>query len=170
VAASASVPSGVTLSEVESAMSNLAKVDAPMDKEEPMGDDMAEASVVKTDEFAGADSFHKGEGTATIYGLADGSQVLRMEAFNVTNGPDLHVIFTPHPDPGDRDDVHQTGYVDLGKLKGNMENQNYASRRASTQHRSARLSSTASPFTSYSASPESSSHPLRGAPPPRVAS
>jgi hypothetical protein len=125
LAASAPVPSGVTLSEVESAMSTLVKVDAPMDKEEPMGDDMAEAGVVKTGEFAGADSFHNGEGTATIYGLADGIQVLRMEAFKVTNGPDLHVILTPHPDPGDRDDVHQTGYVDLGKLKGNVGNQNY---------------------------------------------
>ena len=88
-------------------------------------DEMVEATVVKRGEFAGADSFHKGEGTATIYSLPDGSRVLRMESFKVTNGPDLRVVLTPHADPAGRDDVHQTGYSDIGKLKGNIGSQNY---------------------------------------------
>ena len=43
----------------------------------------------------------------------------------MTNGPDLHVILTPHSSPGRKDDVMAAGSVDLGKLKGNRGNQNY---------------------------------------------
>ena len=63
--------------------------------------------------------------TATIYRAPDGSHVLRLEDFNVTNGPDLHVILTPHANPEGRADVSAPGYVDLGKIKGNAGNQNY---------------------------------------------
>ena len=44
----------------------------------------------------------------------------------MTNGPELHVILSTHADPQGRDDVHQEGYLDVGKLKGNIGNQNYA--------------------------------------------
>jgi len=44
----------------------------------------------------------------------------------VTNGPELHVILAPHPNPESRGDVTAAGYVDLGKLKGNIGDQNYA--------------------------------------------
>lgn len=72
--------------------------------------------------FLGADDFHQGEGVATIYQLPDGEHVLRFEAFNVTNGPDLHVLLSTSADPfNDLGD-----YIDLGQLKGNMGNQNYA--------------------------------------------
>lgn len=122
-AANAEMPAGVTMAEAEKVMATMAKVDLPMT--EPMMDTMMEAEAVKTGQFMGADSFHKGEGTATVYRLADGSGVLRMEDFKGTNGPDLRVILTPHPDPASREDVHQDGYVELGKLKGNIGNQNY---------------------------------------------
>ena len=122
-AANAEMPAGVTMAEAEKVMATMAKVDLPMT--EPMMEPMKEAEALKTGQFMGADSFHKGEGTATVYRLPDGSGVLRMEEFKGTNGPDLRVILTPHPDPGSRDDVHQDGYVELGKLKGNIGNQNY---------------------------------------------
>ena len=48
-----------------------------------------------------------------------------MEELDVTNGPDLHVLLSPHQDPTKRDEVKEEGYVDLGKLKGNRGNQNY---------------------------------------------
>ena len=51
--------------------------------------------------------------------------MLRFEDFRVTNGPDLRVILATHPDPQDRNDVHTRDYVELGKLKGNIGNQNY---------------------------------------------
>lgn len=73
--------------------------------------------------FAGADDFHLGSGTATIYELEDGTNVLRLEDFEVTNGPDQHVLLVPNGAPVERDDL--TGYVDLGELKGNIGNQNY---------------------------------------------
>ena len=80
---------------------------------------------VKQGMFRDADSFHKGEGSATLYTLPDGSNVLRLEDFRVTNGPDLRVILASHPDPMSRGNVHSGEYVELGKLKGNIGNQNY---------------------------------------------
>jgi len=59
-----------------------------------------------------------GSGTATIYQLDDGSHVLRLEDFEVTNGPDLHVFLIPQ-------DGSMDGSVDLGSLKGNIGDQNY---------------------------------------------
>ena len=82
-------------------------------------------SVVKSGAFRDADSFHTGEGSATLYELPDGSHVLRFEDFRVTNGPDLRVILASHPDPMSRGNVHSGEYVELGKLKGNIGNQNY---------------------------------------------
>ncbi|MCH9038432.1 MAG: DM13 domain-containing protein [Chloroflexi bacterium] len=80
---------------------------------------------LKEGSFRDADSAHKGSGQATIYRGPDGSLLLRLEGFNVTNGPELHVLLSPHPNPENRNDVKRPGYVDLGKLKGNRGNQNY---------------------------------------------
>jgi hypothetical protein len=80
---------------------------------------------LKEGEFRDADSVHRGSGLATIYMGPDGSRVLRLENFNVTNGPDLHVIMSPASNPTSRGGVHSQGYIDLGKLKGNIGNQNY---------------------------------------------
>lgn len=73
--------------------------------------------------FSGADSFHQGSGTATLYELEDGSRIVRLEDFEVTNGPDLHVLAVPAANPTGREDI--VGYVDLGSLKGNIGSQNY---------------------------------------------
>ena len=86
---------------------------------------MTTAAVIKTGNFENADNFHKGSGTASIYRAPDGSHLLRLEKLNVTNGPDLHVILTPHMSPDRQNEVKTDGYVDLGKLKGNIGNQNY---------------------------------------------
>ena len=75
--------------------------------------------------FKDADAFHRGSGTATIYRTPDGSEVLRLEDLNVTNGPALHVVLSTHPDPERSQQVKQEGFVDLGDLKGNRGNQNY---------------------------------------------
>lgn len=70
--------------------------------------------------FKDADSFHRGSGKATIYTLSDGKRILRFEDFSVTNGPALSVYLVRSAD-GNVD----SGYLDLGKLKGNKGNQNY---------------------------------------------
>ena len=85
----------------------------------------SEPVALKRGMFRDADGFHKGEGSATVYQLPDGSHVLRFEDFRVTNGPDLRVLLVDHPDPQGRSDVSDSGYVELGKLKGNIGNQNY---------------------------------------------
>ena len=120
----ATVPENMTRAEVEAVMEGMAMVDAPMSEEMMPG--MAAASVVKTGTFRDADRSHKGSGSATIYRLEDGSHVLRLEDFQVTNGPDLRVILSPNRDPQGPGDVTAPGYVELGKLKGNIGNQNYS--------------------------------------------
>ena len=92
-----------------------------------ISDSMPEAEpepvVVSKGEFVGQDASHQGSGTATIYRLSEG-HLLRFEQFDVTNGPDLHVILTGHPSPTTSAELHET-YIDLGSLKGNVGNQNF---------------------------------------------
>ena len=83
------------------------------------------AVALKLGSFMDAESFHKGSGSATIYRGPDGSYLLRLEDLAVTNGPDLHVILSPHASPDNPGDVKTAGYLDLGRLKGNRGNQNY---------------------------------------------
>lgn len=67
--------------------------------------------------FTDADNFHKGSGEAQVYKLPDGTQLLRFENFTVTNGPDLRVLLAVDGDPANA--------IELGKLKGNIGDQNY---------------------------------------------
>lgn len=80
---------------------------------------------LKAGMFRDWDRIHKGSGEAVIYRAADGSHLLRLENIDVTNGPDLHVLVSPHPDPRHRDHVKEPGYFSLGPLKGNRGSQNY---------------------------------------------
>ena len=81
--------------------------------------------VVSRGQFRDADPVHAGSGTATLYQLPDGTHLVRFEDFETTNGPDLVVYLSTHPDPRSADDVAQNDYVELGPLKGNIGNQNY---------------------------------------------
>jgi hypothetical protein len=87
-------------------------------------DDAMESGAIAlaTGQFEDVDNLHQGSGTATIYELEDGSHVLRLEDFEVTNGPDLHVYLVPASNPTGDDIVD---YAELGGLKGNIGNQNY---------------------------------------------
>ena len=68
--------------------------------------------------FVGAgDEFHNAEGVAKIIQLADGTDILRLENFKTTNGPDLYVYLST--------DKTNADIVNLGRLKGNIGNQNY---------------------------------------------
>ena len=100
----------------------------PTPAPEPTATAVAQAVAVKLKSgmFRDADNFHKGSGLATVYRGPDGSLLLRLDDFKVTNGPDLHVVMTSHPDPKNKTEVMSEGYLDLGKLKGNIGNQNYA--------------------------------------------
>ena len=68
---------------------------------------------------------HRTKGTATIYKLADGRQVLRLTDFETSNGPDVHVYLIAAEDAKDNETVTRAGFIALGSLKGNIGDQNY---------------------------------------------
>ena len=120
---SAVIPENMSRSEVEAVMEGIAKVESDMT--ETMPATMVSARRTSTGSFRDADRFHNGSGSATIYAISDDEYLLRVEEFRVTNGPALHVLLSAHPDPRSRSEVKDDGYIDLGKLKGNVGNQNY---------------------------------------------
>jgi hypothetical protein len=120
MSANAIIPDDMTQGEVETEMDDAAESDNSASDDMP---DSGNAASILSGRFEDFDNFHQGSGTATIYELEDGSKILRFEDFEVTNGPDLHVLLVPNSDPANRDDI--TGYLDLGSLKGNIGDQNY---------------------------------------------
>lgn len=72
--------------------------------------------------FRDADPTHRGSGTAAIYRQGD-ELVLRFEDFEVTNGPDLHVLLVENVDADSQEGMGE--YLDLGSLRGNVGSQNY---------------------------------------------
>ncbi len=73
--------------------------------------------------FVGVDLVHKGSGTAKIIEQG-GKRYLRLEDFQVTNGPDLYVYLAQSAAPGNALESFEK-YVILGRLKGNVGDQNY---------------------------------------------
>jgi hypothetical protein len=117
------LPEGMSEPEAAATMASAAAVDQTAS--EGMGE-MATAIMVASGGFRDVDAIHRGSGEATIYQLQDGSgdYVLRLEDLAVTNGPDLVVTLSGHPDPTSSDELHE-GFVELASLKGNLGNQNY---------------------------------------------
>jgi hypothetical protein len=67
---------------------------------------------------------HATHGTARVLRLTDNREVVRLEGFGTSNGPELVVWLSKNRAGGPRaafDDAH----VDLGPLKGNIGSQNY---------------------------------------------
>jgi hypothetical protein len=85
------------------------------------GDAMVEKSELPsmkiTGRFVGVgDGIHDANGRAAVIPVADGS-VLRLEEFRSTNGPDLYVYLAT--------DEQASDFLNLGRLKANIGNQNY---------------------------------------------
>ncbi len=57
--------------------------------------------------------------------LGDGSRVLRFTNFRTSNGPDVHVFLVAADDAKDNASVQRAGFIDLGSIKGNIDDQNY---------------------------------------------
>lgn len=123
MSATAEMPVGMTQSEAEDIMQGMAKIN--MTQKEDMMGAMDEATVVASGEFRDGDSFHKGSGDVALYKLAGGDHVLRFENLDVTNGPDLRVLLSPHADPMSKSELNDAGFELLAKLKGNKGDQNY---------------------------------------------
>ena len=75
-------------------------------------------SVIYSGTFIGVgDGIHDAQGDAYTIPLEDGSNVLRLENFKSTNGPDLYVYLAT--------DDNASEFLNLGELKANKGNQNY---------------------------------------------
>ena len=82
-----------------------------------------DAKVLAKGDFHNAEK--AGSGTATVYQLSNGKQLLRLTDFSVENGPDLHVRLIAADDAKDTASVAKADYVEVAKLKGNKGAQNY---------------------------------------------
>jgi hypothetical protein len=80
---------------------------------------------LKSGSFRDADSVHRGKGRATILDAGDGRRIARFTDFQVTNGPDLEVWLVAKGGIQNSGDVTSSAYVSLGRLKGNIGDQNY---------------------------------------------
>jgi hypothetical protein len=69
---------------------------------------------------------HETIGSAEIYRLDDGRRVVRLKDFATSNGPDVRLYLISAPDAADSTTVKAGDFIELGRLKGNKGDQNYA--------------------------------------------
>ncbi len=67
---------------------------------------------------------HTTTGVAKVIDVTNGSDVLRLENFKTSDGPDVRVWLSVKP-ANAAEGADKANYVDLGALKGNIGNQNY---------------------------------------------
>jgi len=76
------------------------------------------SNLLLTGSFVGVgDGIHDAQGIAKVIPIEGGGNVLRLEYLLVTNGPDLYVYLST--------DKSASDFVNLGRLKANIGNQNY---------------------------------------------
>lgn len=93
------------------------------DAEAPEATEPSGPLVLAAGEFASRNRYTV-TGIATVYELENGARTLRLEDFRSTNGPDLYVYLAV-ADHADSDEELAADVVDLGRLRGNVGNQNY---------------------------------------------
>ena len=98
---------------------------SPLLFDEVVSEQLVVAEVVATGEFRDADLAHKGSGIVSLVALPGGGHEVQLSAFEVTNGPDLEVWLSAHPDPAKSADVKGAAWLSLGALKGNVGDQAY---------------------------------------------
>jgi hypothetical protein len=76
------------------------------------------SDLLLTGSFVGVgDGMHDAQGIAKVIPVEGGGNVLRLEDLVVTNGPDLYVYLST--------DTSASDFIDVGRLKANIGNQNY---------------------------------------------
>jgi hypothetical protein len=75
--------------------------------------------VLAQGEWRDGEPGHNGEGIAKIIRTPEGTLVLRVEEFSVTNGPDLYMVLSAD------DDGYSDDNVNLGRLRATDGNVNY---------------------------------------------
>ncbi|MDP3780682.1 MAG: DM13 domain-containing protein, partial [Nitrosopumilaceae archaeon] len=87
-------------------------------EDDTMMDTESRVAVLLSGSFVGVgDGIHDAKGNALVVPLENSQQILRLEDFSSTNGPDLYVYLAS--------DASASDYVSLGRLKANNGNQNY---------------------------------------------
>ncbi len=99
---------------------------SPLLFDDVVSETLSEAMVISQGSFSDADAAHKGSGTVQVVSLPSGALEVQLSGFEVTNGPDLEVWLSAHPDPMSSSDVSGTEWLSLGQLKGNIGDQAYA--------------------------------------------
>ncbi len=99
---------------------------SPLLFDEVVAEQLTTAQVVSTGSFRDADRAHQGSGMAALVALPGGGFEVQLSEFQVTNGPDLEVWLSAHPDPAESSDVSSNAWVSLGRLKGNVGDQAYS--------------------------------------------
>lgn len=108
----------MTQQEKQMIMTEAAKVNNTVIENISMTTTKETANKTLAGTFVGAgDGFHNAEGVAKLIQVGDGTNILRLENLKATNGPDLYVYLSA--------DKTASDFVSLGRLKGNMGNQNY---------------------------------------------
>jgi Electron transfer DM13 len=77
---------------------------------------------LRTGSFVSLD--HATTGGVRVLALADGRRFVRLEGFSTENGPDLFVYLSTNP-AGGPEGAFDDDYVNLGRLQGNIGDQNY---------------------------------------------
>ncbi len=99
----------------------------PAGQRSEMGSEMKAAAgspeIVAQGDFISLE--HQSSGRALVVETADGRRFLRFEDFSTSNGPDLVVYLSAKPATADWYG-YDRDFVDLGALKGNIGDQNYA--------------------------------------------
>jgi hypothetical protein len=83
----------------------------------------AQSTVLATGRFHSVS--HETSGVATIHQLSEGQRLVRLSAFETSNGPDVRVYLIAAQDATDNEIVTRAGFIDLGAMKGNKGDQNY---------------------------------------------
>ena len=99
----------------------LLAVDKSVDEQAPQGNACPAAAFVSHE--------HATTGTASVITGPDGARTLRIENLDTTLGPDVRVWLSDQPVEEGRGGFHvfdDGSYLELGKLKANHGNQNYA--------------------------------------------
>ncbi len=95
----------------------LAVAEQPAAREQTTGGEQSSGSPVQVS---------SGQFRAFVYRQEDGAYTLRLENFEVENGPDPYVYAVAAEDANDVDTVLDSSFLDLGRLKGNQGDQSYA--------------------------------------------
>ncbi len=102
--------------EKEFLMNHLSKLNTALDQNisDPMDTNDSKSLIGNFKDSS--DGFHKVEGVGKVVDLEDGKTFLRLENLKATNGSALYLFLSTDRDASD--------FVNLGRLKGNMGNQN----------------------------------------------